>query len=71
MDIENVQPNPVLLASISVFAELVDILFVDTTPFVNAYFTKTEGHTYDWRGIHPRKEYIANLLKVFFFNAVY
>lgn len=71
MDIENVQPNPVLLASISVFAELADILFVDTTPFVKAYFTKTAGHTYDWRGIHPRKEYIANLLKVFFFNAVY
>ncbi|KAB1212207.1 Purple acid phosphatase 17 [Morella rubra] len=51
------------LRSFIVNSELVDILFVDTTPFVKAYFTKTEGHTYDWRGIHPRKEYIANLLK--------
>lgn len=44
--------------------ELVEIIFVDTTPFVKSYFTDSEGHTYDWRGIKSRKTYIANLLKV-------
>lgn len=45
-------------------AELAEILFVDTTPFVDMYFTSTEDHTYDWRGIPSRKAYIQTLLKV-------
>lgn len=48
------------------FVELAEILFVDTTPFVKAYFTDAEGHTYDWRGVHSRKAYTANLLKVYY-----
>lgn len=51
------------LRSFIVNSELAEIIFVDTTPFVKAYFTDTEGHTYDWRGINSRKAYISNLLK--------
>lgn len=45
-------------------AELVDMFFVDTTPFVGSYFTDSEGHTYDWRGVKSRWTYIKSLLKV-------
>lgn len=51
------------LRSFIVNSELVEIFFLDTTPFVISYFTDSEGHTYDWRGIKTRKTYIANLLK--------
>lgn len=51
------------LRSFIVDSELAEIIFVDTTPFVKAYFTDTEGHRYDWRGIHSRKSYTVNLLK--------
>lgn len=44
--------------------ELVEIFFVDTTPFVEEYFTEPQEHKYDWRGIGPQKPYITNLLKV-------
>ncbi|KAJ4713576.1 Purple acid phosphatase [Melia azedarach] len=53
----------ICLRSFIVNAELAEIFFVDTTPFVNMYFTDAEGHTYDWRGIASRKAYLANLLK--------
>lgn len=43
--------------------EIVEIFFVDTSPFVNDYFTNPE-HNYDWKGISPRETYLANLLKV-------
>jgi len=43
--------------------ELVEIFFVDTTPFVEDYFLVPEHH-YDWKGINPPKTYLANLLKV-------
>lgn len=43
---------------------MAEVFFVDTTPFVEMYFSETEGHTYDWRGINSRKAYIADLLKV-------
>ncbi|MED6109192.1 Purple acid phosphatase 17, variant 2 [Stylosanthes scabra] len=51
------------LRSFIVHSELVELFFVDTTPFVQEYFTEPEGHTYDWRGINPPKSYISNLLK--------
>lgn len=51
------------LRSFIVNAELAEIFFVDTTPFVQSYFTKAEGHTYDWRGIGSPRSYIANLIK--------
>lgn len=51
------------LRSFIVDSELVEIFFVDTTPFVEEYFTESTGHKYDWRGIIPQKSYISNLLK--------
>lgn len=45
-------------------AEIADFFFVDTTPFVDAYFNEPEDHIYDWRGIYPRETYVSNLLKV-------
>ncbi|XP_047170170.1 purple acid phosphatase 8-like isoform X1 [Vigna umbellata] len=51
------------LRSFIVNAEVAEFFFVDTTPFVDKYFTEPGDHVYDWRGIHPRKKYISNLLK--------
>lgn len=50
------------LRSFIVDSELVEIFFVDTTPFVEEYFTVPEHH-YDWNGVNPPQTYIANLLK--------
>ncbi|KAK7273980.1 hypothetical protein RIF29_15049 [Crotalaria pallida] len=43
---------------------IADFFFIDTTPFINHYFIDFE-HTYDWRGVSPRKIYLNNLLKNF------
>ncbi|PON79273.1 Acid phosphatase, type [Parasponia andersonii] len=51
------------LRSFVVNAELAEIFFVDTTPFVDMYFSDPEDHTYDWRGIGSRKAYISSLLE--------
>ena len=45
-------------------SEVAEFFFVDTTPFVEKYFTEPKDHVYDWRGVLPRKEYMSNLLKV-------
>ncbi|XP_043695575.1 purple acid phosphatase 4-like [Telopea speciosissima] len=43
---------------------IAEIFFVDTTPFVDKYFTHPGDDTYDWRGVVPtRKKYQSNLLK--------
>ncbi|GAB2296928.1 hypothetical protein Dimus_031030 [Dionaea muscipula] len=39
------------------------ILHTDTTPFVDDYFRVPGEHSYDWRGITPRKKYVSTLLK--------
>ncbi|XP_071716376.1 purple acid phosphatase 3-like isoform X2 [Rutidosis leptorrhynchoides] len=39
----------------------VEFFFVDTTPFQDKYFTEDE-HTYDWRGVLPREQYLSNVL---------
>ncbi|KAJ4848925.1 Purple acid phosphatase 8, partial [Turnera subulata] len=44
-------------------AEIVEFFFVDTTPFVDKYFTDPGESTYDWRGVLPRQEYLSALLK--------
>ncbi|KAF9604787.1 hypothetical protein IFM89_010328 [Coptis chinensis] len=49
--------------SFIVDAETAEIFFVDTTPFVDKYFTHPEDHKYDWSGVIPRDKYIANMLK--------
>jgi tartrate-resistant acid phosphatase type 5 len=51
------------LRSFIVDAEIVELFFVDTTPFVDSYFTEPSGQVYDWRGVLPREKYISNLLK--------
>ncbi|XP_062118078.1 purple acid phosphatase 17-like [Humulus lupulus] len=50
------------LRSFVVNAELADIIFLDTTPLVDMYFSDPEDHNYDWRGISSRKDYISGLL---------
>ncbi|XP_061373794.1 purple acid phosphatase 8-like isoform X2 [Gastrolobium bilobum] len=45
------------------YREVVEFFFVDTTPFVDKYFTEPKDHVYDWRGVLPRRQYISNLLK--------
>nr|KYP61248.1 Purple acid phosphatase 3 [Cajanus cajan] len=45
------------------FIKLRSFSFVDTTPFVDKYFTDPGDHVYDWRDVWPRKRYISNLLK--------
>ncbi|WJX46948.1 Purple acid phosphatase 7 [Trifolium repens] len=53
----------VCLRSFILDAGLVEFFFVDTTPFVEKYFTDPEDHTYDWNGVLPRESYRAELLK--------
>ncbi|XP_061373842.1 purple acid phosphatase 8-like isoform X2 [Gastrolobium bilobum] len=47
------------------YREIVEFFFVDTTPFVDKYFTEpeSEDHTYDWEGVLPRQAYLSELLK--------
>lgn len=49
---------------LSFLSEIADFFFVDTTPFVNKYWTDPEDHHYDWREVSPRETYIENLSKV-------
>ncbi|XP_051115859.1 purple acid phosphatase 8-like [Andrographis paniculata] len=51
------------LRSFVVDADVAELFFVDTTPFVSKYFTDTKDHKYDWRGVLPLNTYIAPLLK--------
>ncbi|XVF43464.1 hypothetical protein PTKIN_Ptkin02bG0042000 [Pterospermum kingtungense] len=51
------------LRSFILEAEFVEFFFVDTTPFVDKYFTDPGDDTYDWRGVYPREEYLLNLLQ--------
>ncbi|XP_010534201.1 PREDICTED: purple acid phosphatase 17 [Tarenaya hassleriana] len=61
--LRNIDDRWICLRSFVVDVELVELFFVDTTPFVDEYFTDPDGHTYDWRAIVPsRKAYIDTLL---------
>ncbi|KAF5186421.1 Purple acid phosphatase [Thalictrum thalictroides] len=51
------------LRSFVVDAEIAELFFVDTTPFVDQYFAIPNEHSYNWRGIGERQKYTANLLK--------
>ncbi|RRT80168.1 hypothetical protein B296_00021913 [Ensete ventricosum] len=55
----------ILLMVASVWLEIVDFFFVDTTPFVESYWTNPENDHYDWRDVAPRETYISDLLKVY------
>ncbi|KAL9298538.1 Purple acid phosphatase 8 [Arabidopsis thaliana] len=52
----------ICLRSYVVNAEIVDIFFVDTTPFVDRYFDEPKDHVYDWKGVLPRNKYLNSLL---------
>ncbi|XP_019417739.1 PREDICTED: purple acid phosphatase 17-like [Lupinus angustifolius] len=43
---------------------IAEFFFIDTTPFISDYFNEFE-HTYDWRDVSPRKNYLNNILKDF------
>ncbi|XP_064972971.1 purple acid phosphatase 17-like [Musa acuminata AAA Group] len=61
--LQGVDSRWLCLRSFVLNAEIVDFLFVDTTPFVDHYWINTEGHHYDWREVTPRQTYISSLLK--------
>ncbi|KAM7255295.1 hypothetical protein ACFE04_020536 [Oxalis oulophora] len=48
--------------SFTVNTEIAEFFFVDTTPFVDDYFTNPKDHTYDWRDIFPRDKYLKDVL---------
>ncbi|CAH2045825.1 unnamed protein product [Thlaspi arvense] len=52
----------ICLRSYVVNADIVDVFFVDTTPFVDKYFVEPKDHVYDWRGVLPRHKYLNHLL---------
>ncbi|KAK1588543.1 hypothetical protein Q3G72_024455 [Acer saccharum] len=56
-------PRWLCLRSFIVNTEIVELFFVDTTPFVDKYFLKPKKHHYDWRGVIPRNNYLTKLLK--------
>lgn len=39
-------------------AKYVEFFFIDTTPFVNDYWSSEQQRNFDWRGIGPRQEYL-------------
>ncbi|KAF8040108.1 hypothetical protein BT93_B2357 [Corymbia citriodora subsp. variegata] len=43
--------------------EIAEFFFVDTTPFVDEYFTNPGEYNYDWKGVEPRDEYLSNVIK--------
>ncbi|GFQ03506.1 purple acid phosphatase 3 [Phtheirospermum japonicum] len=51
------------LRNFVVGAGLVDIVFIDTTPFVQQYFDNPKKQNFDWKGIMPRDKYISDLLR--------
>ncbi|KAK9118033.1 hypothetical protein Scep_016126 [Stephania cephalantha] len=44
-------------------AEIAEFFFIDTTPFVDKYFTDPKDQTYDWSGVLPRKNYLKKALQ--------
>ncbi|XP_054776044.1 purple acid phosphatase 17-like [Prosopis cineraria] len=52
----------VCLRSFTVHAGIGDMFLIDTTPFVESYFTELD-HVYDWRGVSPRQAYVSTLLQ--------
>uniref|UniRef100_A0A5B7BSI5 Purple acid phosphatase n=1 Tax=Davidia involucrata TaxID=16924 RepID=A0A5B7BSI5_DAVIN len=51
------------LRSFILNADIVEFFFVDTTPFVDEYFTDPGNQTYDWKDVSPRENYLSNLTK--------
>ncbi|OEL34520.1 Purple acid phosphatase 3 [Dichanthelium oligosanthes] len=53
----------ICMKSFVVNSEIADFFFVDTTPFVLKYWNNPKKSKYDWRGVAPRENYIANVVK--------
>ncbi|XP_073109952.1 purple acid phosphatase 17-like isoform X1 [Elaeis guineensis] len=51
------------MRSFMVDAEFAHFFFVDTTPFVEKYWTHPKDNHYDWREVAPREEYIKGVLE--------
>nr|XP_024369236.1 purple acid phosphatase 8-like isoform X2 [Physcomitrium patens] len=43
--------------------KFVEFFFIDTTPFVDKYWSKEEHRKFDWRGIGGRQEYLDSQLE--------
>ncbi|CAE5958583.1 unnamed protein product [Arabidopsis arenosa] len=52
----------ICMRSFIVDAEIAELFFVDTTPFVDAYFLNPQDQTYDWSGVSPRESYLQTIL---------
>ncbi|KAG0592478.1 hypothetical protein KC19_1G255300 [Ceratodon purpureus] len=44
-------------------AKFVEFFFIDTTPFVNDYWSAEQARDFDWRGLGPRQEYLDTQLE--------
>ncbi|XP_011073150.1 purple acid phosphatase 7 isoform X1 [Sesamum indicum] len=44
-------------------AGIVDIVFIDTTPFVGKYFNNSKNQKFDWKDVLPRDKYLSALRK--------
>ncbi|KAK4371244.1 hypothetical protein RND71_010719 [Anisodus tanguticus] len=53
----------ICLRSYIVNTEVAEFFFVDTTPFQDMYFTNPKDHSYDWRDVLPRKDYLSSVLE--------
>ncbi|XP_004236915.1 purple acid phosphatase 4 [Solanum lycopersicum] len=53
----------ICMRSYIVDTDVAEFFFVDTTPFQDMYFTTPKDHTYDWRNVMPRKDYLSQVLK--------
>ncbi|EYU36924.1 hypothetical protein MIMGU_mgv1a025516mg, partial [Erythranthe guttata] len=42
---------------------ILDIVFIDTTPFVDKYFENPKKQRFDWKDVLPRGKYMSYLLK--------
>ncbi|XP_062109818.1 purple acid phosphatase 17-like [Humulus lupulus] len=60
--LRNIDSRWFCLRSFVLNAETAEFFFVDTTPFVESYFVEID-HTYDWRHVFPRRNYLTNFLK--------
>ncbi|XP_041013969.1 purple acid phosphatase 3-like isoform X2 [Juglans microcarpa x Juglans regia] len=61
--LREMDPRWLCMRSFIVSTEFTEFFLVDTTPFVDEYFTHPKNHTYDWKGVLPREDYLSNLLK--------
>jgi hypothetical protein len=42
----------------------VDMFFIDTTPFIDEYWSPNQTQTFDWRGLAPRPQQLQSQLEV-------